>query len=148
MCEATKSILRTKATMIWSIVLPFVGRAPAVTVIWLQRSLPWCRGMLGFVLQTSTFNCRSLKQWGDWGNRFSQGERFVTETELGQIDGIIPLAALVGQYKSLCSWAIKKMSGSGLKTLWLWTFLFSSQATQIWHLERTGPSKQKQQSSL
>lgn len=35
------------------------------------------------------------------GTGFTQGERFVTETELGQIDGITPQAALPGWCKSL-----------------------------------------------
>lgn len=35
-------------------------------------------------------------------NGFTQSERFVTETELRQNDGIIPPAALLAWYKSLC----------------------------------------------
>lgn len=59
-------------------------------------------------------------------NEFSRHKMFVTQTKLGHLDGIPPQARLHRwRHKSHRYPAIKKMSAVGLRTLWLWTFLFS-----------------------
>lgn len=58
-------------------------------------------------------------------NGFTQCERFVTETELGQIDGITPQAALLGGCKSHRCSAIKNVS-PWIKDTLAMNFLFFS----------------------